>query len=92
MMEKMAVDKKNKGGVKAIVVLKGVGVCLEKHPLPVADELIQRVLTEFIVVQPPGNGSFLFHQKSLNYPHNIFLTWCHRSDWDGEGSRVQIHL
>lgn len=55
-MEKMAVDKKNKGGKKAVVVLSSMGVVWSKEPVQVEDQLIERVISEYIVVVPPKDG------------------------------------
>eukprot|EP00123_Amoebidium_parasiticum_P017496 comp23872_c0_seq2/m.41864 comp23872_c0_seq2/g.41864 ORF comp23872_c0_seq2/g.41864 comp23872_c0_seq2/m.41864 type:complete len:823 (-) comp23872_c0_seq2:45-2513(-) len=56
MMEKMAVDKKNKGGKKAVVILKEVGAVLEKKAVGVEDGLIERVLCEHVVVVSTEKG------------------------------------
>eukprot|EP01134_Creolimax_fragrantissima_P004938 CFRG4938T1 len=52
MMEKMAVDKKNKGGVKAIVVLRSLGLVDSREPVLLGDDIITRVLSEYIRVVP----------------------------------------
>jgi len=44
LMEKMAVDKKNKGGKKAIVMLTGIGNLLERKATLTDDEPIRRVI------------------------------------------------
>lgn len=60
LMEKMAVDKKNKGGKKAVVVLSSVGGVWSKEPVLVEDQLIERVISEYIVVVPPKDGLLIF--------------------------------
>eukprot|EP00906_Rhabdomonas_costata_P026554 RCo037837 len=53
LMEKMAVDKKNKGGKKYIVLLKTLGECAEKKGIAVADEIIELIFSHTVTVSPP---------------------------------------
>ena len=55
-MEKMAVDKKNKGGKKAVVLLSSLGKVAKEEPVLVEDDVIERVLSEYLSVVPPGKG------------------------------------
>lgn len=72
MMEKMAVDKKNKGGKKAVVLLQCVGEVKEKIPVLVEDDVIERVLSEYVCVMPPGAGMFQWSRNSKR-KENVFL-------------------
>eukprot|EP00124_Ichthyophonus_hoferi_P004631 Ihof_evm1s535 gene=Ihof_evmTU1s535 len=56
LMDKMGVDKKNKGGMKAVVVIKEVGTVYDKKPVPISDSLIRKVLAEHIIVVPAPLG------------------------------------
>eukprot|EP01137_Pigoraptor_chileana_P019147 Opistho-2@79752 len=50
LMEKMAVDKKNSGGKKAVVVLKSIGKVNVKTAVYIQDALIVRVLSSHVTV------------------------------------------
>ena len=53
ILEKMAVDKKNRGGVKYIVLIEAIGDAGKRaHPVP--DAPILRVLSPGLVLLPPG--------------------------------------
>jgi pentafunctional AROM polypeptide len=54
LMEKMAVDKKNKGGKKYITLLNSIGSCHMNKAIPVEDPLIEFILSPAVVVQPPS--------------------------------------
>eukprot|EP00668_Euglena_longa_P033180 GGOE01042710.1.p1 GENE.GGOE01042710.1~~GGOE01042710.1.p1 ORF type:complete len:1501 (+),score=423.57 GGOE01042710.1:568-4503(+) len=53
LMEKMAVDKKNKGGKKFITLLECIGRCHMLKAIPVEDPTIELILSEAVVVDPP---------------------------------------
>uniref|UniRef100_A0A7S1NAR1 Pentafunctional AROM polypeptide n=1 Tax=Eutreptiella gymnastica TaxID=73025 RepID=A0A7S1NAR1_9EUGL len=52
LMEKMCVDKKNKGGKKYIVLLDAIGSCHMRKPVPVEDPLIEFILSPSVLVHP----------------------------------------
>lgn len=56
LMEKMAVDKKNKSGRKAVVLLDSIGHVFGQEPTLVEDDVLARALTNHLVVVPPKRG------------------------------------
>ncbi|ONH67749.1 Pentafunctional AROM polypeptide [Cyberlindnera fabianii] len=57
LLEKMAIDKKNDGSKKKVVLLKAIGECCEKSASYVNDEDLRFVLTDETVVFPFKNPS-----------------------------------
>jgi hypothetical protein len=56
LMEKMAVDKKNKGGRKAVVLLDSIGHVHREEPILVDDEVLARALSDHLAVDPAEQG------------------------------------
>jgi pentafunctional AROM polypeptide len=56
LMEKMAVDKKNKGGRKAVVLLDSIGHVHREEPILVDDEVLARALSDHLAVDPAKQG------------------------------------
>ena len=52
LMEKMAVDKKNKGGKKAIVLLRDIGTLVERKSILVDDTPIEKILSLALELLP----------------------------------------
>ena len=52
LMEKMAVDKKNKGGKKAIVLLRDIGALVQRKSLIIDDAPIEKILSPALEVTP----------------------------------------
>ena len=53
LMDRMAVDKKNKGGKKAVVILAGIGATYQKRATIVQDQAIRTVLSPALTIIPP---------------------------------------
>lgn len=57
LLKKMAIDKKNDGAKKKVVILKKIGECNEKSASYVNDEDLRFVLTDQVLVYPFENKS-----------------------------------
>ncbi|KAJ9467273.1 Pentafunctional AROM polypeptide [Diplonema papillatum] len=57
LMEKMAVDKKNKGGKKYISLLERIGKCVNNAATAVEDDVIAPVIAHSVEVKPVQKGA-----------------------------------
>eukprot|EP01060_Flectonema_neradi_P004458 TRINITY_DN12889_c1_g3_i1.p1 TRINITY_DN12889_c1_g3~~TRINITY_DN12889_c1_g3_i1.p1 ORF type:complete len:1520 (+),score=376.75 TRINITY_DN12889_c1_g3_i1:67-4560(+) len=55
LMQKMAVDKKNKAGDKYISLLERIGKCVQNRAIKVGDEVIKQVLASAVEILPLEN-------------------------------------
>eukprot|EP00667_Euglena_gracilis_P001208 EG_transcript_1208 len=85
LMEKMAVDKKNKGGKKYVTLLECIGRCHMQKAIPVEDPTIELILSEAVVVHPAGQPV----RCTMTVPgsksaSNRALPMCALADGEGE--------
>ncbi|RKO84400.1 hypothetical protein BDK51DRAFT_24922, partial [Blyttiomyces helicus] len=64
LLDVMRIDKKNQGDRKRIVMLAGIGKCLEPRPTFIADDVIRKILSPSMRVQPLKESRTV----SLNVP------------------------